>query len=100
MVCAFYNLLKLSYFHFHAQCDCFGGTHVLQISQNLLTLTNQWEINNAHDDEKTLKKEKNIFIPESVILVKPAARQNSGIYTLCMIAKVAYSCLLFLYQII
>ena len=39
---------------------------------------------------KILYKEKEIIIPESVIFTRPVARQSSGIYTLCMIAKVPY----------
>ena len=37
---------------------------------------------------KDLIKEKITFIPETVIFVSPAVRQNSGMYTLRMIAKV------------
>ena len=40
---------------------------------NLVTLTKQWEINNAHDDKKIFKKEKNTFILKSVISVRPVA---------------------------
>ena len=56
-----------------------------------MTLTKQWEINTAHDDKKVLKKEKNILILESMIFVRPVARQKSGNYKLRMIVKVAYS---------
>ena len=34
---------------------------------------------------------KSIFNPETVIFVKPVIRQNSGMYTLRMIARVAYT---------
>ena len=40
---------------------CFGGPEVLKISKNLVTLTKQWEIKTAHDDEKTLQNEKKNF---------------------------------------
>ena len=46
----------------------------LKISRNLVTLIKQWEVNTAHDDEKTLKKKKKTLIPESVIFVRPVAR--------------------------
>ena len=36
------------------------------------------------------KEKKKTFNPESVIFVRPVARQTSGIYTLRMIMKVAY----------
>ena len=68
---------------------CFGGPQVLQISWNPAVLTKQWEISTAHDYKKTLKKFKNNFNPETLIFVKPVARQNSGIYTLRIIKKVA-----------
>ena len=55
-----------------------------------MTLTKQWEINNAHDDKKILKKEKNTFILERVIFVRPVARQKSRNCTLRMIVKVVY----------
>lgn len=44
--------------------------HKFQKSHNLVTLTKQWEINNAHDDEKTLKKEIYTFFLKSVIIVR------------------------------
>ena len=64
----------------------------MKISRNLVTLTKQWEINTARDDEKLdLEKRKNkTFILESVIFVTLNARQKSGNYTLRMIVKVAW----------
>ena len=61
----------------------FGGPQVLK------TLTKQWEIDTAHNDKKVLKKKKT-FILESVIFVRPVARQKSEDYKLRMILKVAY----------
>ena len=42
---------------------CFGRQQVLKTSQNLVTLTKQWKINNVHNDKKILKRTKN-FYPE------------------------------------
>ena len=69
---------------------CIEGPQVLKISRNLVILIKQWEINTAQNDKKTLKKEKNTFIPESVIFVRPVASQKSGNYRQRMIVKVAY----------
>ena len=64
---SFYLGIVIGYFQDHAQCVI---SHVLKISRKIVTLTKQWEINNAHDDEKTLKKEIYTFFLKSVIIVR------------------------------